>query len=457
MCAWDDAGFLMAGGTCAGDDDEDHEGIVDGHAYTILDCENDVAGTEFDLIKVRNPWGSGELETGYWDDDGPGWEAHPEVKAALNPQKIDNGIFWMSKEEFFQFFRNIYVSGQAPAALPPTPDEPAKAKSKAPAKAPARAPAPAPAKPNRFGGLTKLLANREADVKAAPKAPAKAPAKALAKATPAKVAPAQAAPAKAPTKAAPAKAPAKAPLTGLSALLAKREADVAKEPAPAPAPAKKSPLTALLAKSAAKVAPTQIKVRLPYDAKPGDQITVGTPPDTADVVVPANIKPGTFFLVNLPVPPPAPPKGKPSLADLIHDKRLKAPNEHGDMTRKLAGKYMSRKQFKAIGGTDEDFNRLDLDNDGFLDKEELAIYKKERKLAGNHMADDAGNSEPLLREILSGVEGLQKEAQNARESDAKEISDLKAEVKKLGGVVLELKNEMAALAKACAPPGIGDY
>merc|ERR1712166_1467932 len=27
----------------------------------VLQCENDVGGTEFDLIQVRNPWGSGEF------------------------------------------------------------------------------------------------------------------------------------------------------------------------------------------------------------------------------------------------------------------------------------------------------------------------------------------------------------------------------------------------------------
>eukprot|EP00656_Telonema_subtile_P049252 TRINITY_DN6077_c0_g4_i4.p3 TRINITY_DN6077_c0_g4~~TRINITY_DN6077_c0_g4_i4.p3 ORF type:complete len:127 (-),score=45.43 TRINITY_DN6077_c0_g4_i4:78-458(-) len=109
MCAWDDAGYVLAGGTRAGSDTEDHEGIVDGHAYTILDCVNDVAGTEFDLIKVRNPWGSGEFTNGKWDDDGPGWDENPQVKLLLNPRNVDNGIFWMDKDEFFEFFSTVYL------------------------------------------------------------------------------------------------------------------------------------------------------------------------------------------------------------------------------------------------------------------------------------------------------------------------------------------------------------
>ena len=109
MCAWDDNNFIMAAGTKAGSDSNDTDGVVDGHAYTILDCVNDVAGTEFDLIKVRNPWGKGEFQSGKWDDDGPGWDQYPHVKAALNPVVCDDGIFWVDKEEFFSYFKTIYL------------------------------------------------------------------------------------------------------------------------------------------------------------------------------------------------------------------------------------------------------------------------------------------------------------------------------------------------------------
>ena len=37
---------------------------MDGHAYSVLQCKNDVAGTPIDLVQVRNPWGSGEFESG---------------------------------------------------------------------------------------------------------------------------------------------------------------------------------------------------------------------------------------------------------------------------------------------------------------------------------------------------------------------------------------------------------
>ena len=43
------------------------------------------------MLQVRNPWGSGEMKSGKWDDDGPGWDQHPDVKAALNPVELDDG------------------------------------------------------------------------------------------------------------------------------------------------------------------------------------------------------------------------------------------------------------------------------------------------------------------------------------------------------------------------------
>merc|ERR1711983_229699 len=85
LCAWDDQNYIIGAGTKSGSDTEKTDGIVDGHAYSVIECKNDVAGTDIDLIKVRNPWGSGEIEDGMFDDDGPGWDQYPQIKAALNP------------------------------------------------------------------------------------------------------------------------------------------------------------------------------------------------------------------------------------------------------------------------------------------------------------------------------------------------------------------------------------
>eukprot|EP01068_Selenidium_serpulae_P015193 Selendium_serpulae@DN6185_c0_g1_i2.p1 len=108
MCAWDDLDFIIS---CAAEGSEklSADGIVDGHAYSVLRVENDVAGTDNDLIQVRNPWGRGEMDNGRWDDDGPGWNEFPQVKAALKLVARDDGVFWMSKQEFFQRFSKIYL------------------------------------------------------------------------------------------------------------------------------------------------------------------------------------------------------------------------------------------------------------------------------------------------------------------------------------------------------------
>mmetsp|Transcript_87324 Transcript_87324/g.170858 ORF Transcript_87324/g.170858 Transcript_87324/m.170858 type:complete len:501 (-) Transcript_87324:11-1513(-) len=109
MCQWEDAEFIMGCGTKSGSDSNDTEGIVDGHAYTILACENNVAGSGINMVKVRNPWGQGEFRSGKWDDNGPGWSQYPEIKDALNPAQANDGVFWLEQEEFFKYFKSVYL------------------------------------------------------------------------------------------------------------------------------------------------------------------------------------------------------------------------------------------------------------------------------------------------------------------------------------------------------------
>jgi len=108
--AWDKANFIMACGSEGDDDDKMVEGIVQGHCYTLISACKKPAGVNVDLVKVRNPWGKGEFKTGKWDDDGPGWKDHPEVKDFLKPDLgKDDGIFWMDKEELFDHFQTFYL------------------------------------------------------------------------------------------------------------------------------------------------------------------------------------------------------------------------------------------------------------------------------------------------------------------------------------------------------------
>lgn len=113
MCAWDDNNYLMAAGTKSKSDTEKSDGIVVNHAYTILECSDNAGGTQFDMIKLRNPWGKdGEFDKGIWGDDGPGWEWYPSVKEACSPDQANDGVFWMASDEFFKYFPMIYLCAQ---------------------------------------------------------------------------------------------------------------------------------------------------------------------------------------------------------------------------------------------------------------------------------------------------------------------------------------------------------
>ncbi|CAK9017147.1 Calpain-2 catalytic subunit (Calcium-activated neutral proteinase 2) (CANP 2) (Calpain M-type) (Calpain-2 large subunit) (Millimolar-calpain) (M-calpain) [Durusdinium trenchii] len=109
MCAWDAQNYMMALGTRQGSNSKSFNGIVDGHAYTLLTCLSNVAGSGQDLVKVRNPWGQGECTSSLWDDNGHGWDRFPEVREACQPVTANDGVFWLSSDEMFKYFPTIYL------------------------------------------------------------------------------------------------------------------------------------------------------------------------------------------------------------------------------------------------------------------------------------------------------------------------------------------------------------
>ena len=85
MKTWRDRNYLMGASSPAGTDtDTSALGIVQGHAYSILDV---VTIDGFKLVQLRNPWGSGAEWTGDWSDDSDKWnerrkkEAYSRMKA----------------------------------------------------------------------------------------------------------------------------------------------------------------------------------------------------------------------------------------------------------------------------------------------------------------------------------------------------------------------------------------
>jgi hypothetical protein len=117
LCVWDDENFLIGAASKGSSDKETTDGIVDNHAYSIIDCKNDVAGTGIDLIQVRNPWGHGEIDDGMFVGSGAGWKKYPQIRKALSPVMDDAGVFWVTKQEFFKHYETISLSASNMSAF----------------------------------------------------------------------------------------------------------------------------------------------------------------------------------------------------------------------------------------------------------------------------------------------------------------------------------------------------
>lgn len=82
-------------------------GIVKNHAYSIIQVQCDVACSGFDLVQLRNTWGEQEWN-GAWSDGDSMWQRYPNVYKQLCLDVEDDGLFWMSKEDFANEFRVVY-------------------------------------------------------------------------------------------------------------------------------------------------------------------------------------------------------------------------------------------------------------------------------------------------------------------------------------------------------------
>jgi hypothetical protein len=126
LAGYDNKKYLMCAGSEHGGDDthKSADNIVQGHAYTILQVAKNPAGTEYNLIKCRNPWGHCEW-SGAWSDGDSKWDDEPDVAAELEYSDVEDGAFWMSFEDFQTQYKVVYVckkgmSGFAGGATPVT-------------------------------------------------------------------------------------------------------------------------------------------------------------------------------------------------------------------------------------------------------------------------------------------------------------------------------------------------
>lgn len=114
---YDQMNYMMG---CSMSDTYDQEeaakqGIVAGHAYTLLSVAKlmDNNNQEHKLVKLRNPWGSGEWN-GRWSDKSAEWT--PELRREIGfDGDHDDGIFWMDFNDFKEIFGfwsvNKYIDG----------------------------------------------------------------------------------------------------------------------------------------------------------------------------------------------------------------------------------------------------------------------------------------------------------------------------------------------------------
>ncbi|RNA08710.1 calpain-A [Brachionus plicatilis] len=93
-------------------------GLVKGHAYTISKIALlEHHGREIRLIRLRNPWGRIEWK-GAWSDNSREWSMVDKgVLDQLEFRQENEGEFWMSFEDFFNYFDSIQFCHLTPESF----------------------------------------------------------------------------------------------------------------------------------------------------------------------------------------------------------------------------------------------------------------------------------------------------------------------------------------------------
>lgn len=102
--AADSHNFTIMSASHGQGEEESELGIISGHAYSLISVhiiESD--DTEVRLIKMRNPWGSGEWK-GDWCDSSDLWT--DELRDEVDCKEEDDGIFHISVEDYVSQFQS---------------------------------------------------------------------------------------------------------------------------------------------------------------------------------------------------------------------------------------------------------------------------------------------------------------------------------------------------------------
>jgi hypothetical protein len=100
----DDKNYIICTNTGSNKDAE-ALGLVESHAYTIIgvyEREN------LRLVKLRNPWGQFEWK-GDFSDKSSKWQQYPGLKEEVQFKNHDDGIFYMTFEDFLQYYPYTFI------------------------------------------------------------------------------------------------------------------------------------------------------------------------------------------------------------------------------------------------------------------------------------------------------------------------------------------------------------
>ncbi|KAF7996863.1 hypothetical protein HCN44_002509 [Aphidius gifuensis] len=104
---------------------ETPQGLIRGHAYSItrvkyvtIETPNHPKGGQIPLLRLRNPWGNEAEWNGPWSDQSREWRLIPDdEKEELGLTFDIDGEFWMSLQDFKNFFTNLEICNLNPDSL----------------------------------------------------------------------------------------------------------------------------------------------------------------------------------------------------------------------------------------------------------------------------------------------------------------------------------------------------
>jgi len=92
--------FTLMAASLGEGEEENPEGIISGHAYSVVSCHEFILREEkVRLLKLRNPWGSGEW-TGDWSDNSDKWT--DQLRDLCGSTVADDGYFYIPIEDYWE-------------------------------------------------------------------------------------------------------------------------------------------------------------------------------------------------------------------------------------------------------------------------------------------------------------------------------------------------------------------